>query len=114
MYGHHVHEAVLEAGDQESGATVHWVTEEVDGGAVILQERVPVLAGDSTEALAARVLAAEHLAYPRPCAGSAWARPDSFPPWGRPGRPPVHEIPIFRALIEHSYQIEVFSSLPSI
>jgi phosphoribosylglycinamide formyltransferase-1 len=64
MYGHHVHEAVLQAGDQESGATVHWVTEEVDGGAVILQERVPVLPGDSPEGLAARVLAAEHRAYP--------------------------------------------------
>lgn len=65
MYGHHVHEAVLKAGDPESGPTVHWVTEEVDGGAIILQERVPVLPGDTPETLAARVLEAEHRAYPK-------------------------------------------------
>lgn len=65
MYGHHVHEAVLKAGDTESGPTVHWVTEEVDGGAIILQERVPVLPGDTPETLAARVLEAEHRAYPK-------------------------------------------------
>ena len=65
MYGHHVHEAVLKAGDPESGPTVHWVTEEVDGGAIILQERVPVLPTDTPETLAARVLEAEHRAYPK-------------------------------------------------
>lgn len=65
MYGHHVHEAVLKAGDTESGPTVHWVTVEVDGGAIILQEKVPVLPGDSPETLAARVLEAEHRAYPK-------------------------------------------------
>lgn len=65
MYGHHVHEAVIKAGDTESGPTVHWVTQEVDGGAVILQERVPVLPGDTPETLAARVLDAEHRAYPK-------------------------------------------------
>jgi phosphoribosylglycinamide formyltransferase-1 len=64
MFGHHVHAAVLMVGDQESGPSVHWVTEEVDGGAVILQERVPVLRGDSPESLAARVLEAEHRVYP--------------------------------------------------
>lgn len=75
MYGHHVHAAVIAAKDAESGASVHWVTEEVDGGAVILQERVPVLPGDSAESLAARVLAAEHKVYPealrRICLGQA-------------------------------------------
>lgn len=63
MHGHHVHEAVLAAGDKESGATVHWVTEVVDGGAVVLQQAVPVLPGDTPESLAARVLAAEHQVY---------------------------------------------------
>lgn len=63
MHGHHVHEAVLAAGDKESGASVHWVTEVVDGGAVVLQQSVPVLPGDTPESLAARVLAAEHQVY---------------------------------------------------
>jgi phosphoribosylglycinamide formyltransferase-1 len=63
MHGHHVHEAVLAAGDSESGATVHWVTEVVDGGAIVLQQRVPVLPGDTAESLAARVLTAEHQVY---------------------------------------------------
>lgn len=59
-YGHHVHEAVLAAGDSESGATVHFVDEGVDTGEIILQERVPVLPGDTAERLAARVLEVEH------------------------------------------------------
>lgn len=75
MFGHFVHEAVLKAGDKESGPTAHWVTEEVDAGAIILQERVPVLPGDSYESLAARVLLAEHRVYPealrRVCLGMA-------------------------------------------
>jgi phosphoribosylglycinamide formyltransferase-1 len=75
MFGHFVHEAVLKAGDQESGPTAHWVTEEVDAGAIILQERVPVLPGDNYESLAARVLEAEHRVYPealrRVCLGQA-------------------------------------------
>jgi phosphoribosylglycinamide formyltransferase-1 len=64
MHGHYVHEAVLRAGDTESGATVHWVTEEVDGGGILLQRKVPVLPGDRADVLAARVLEAEHLVYP--------------------------------------------------
>ena len=64
MFGHHVHAAVLAAGDLESGPSVHWVTETVDGGATILQSRVPVLPGDTSESLAARVLQAEHQVYP--------------------------------------------------
>jgi phosphoribosylglycinamide formyltransferase 1 len=59
-----VHAAVLAAGDDESGATVHYVDAGVDSGAVILQRRVPVLPGDTPESLAARVLTAEHEAYP--------------------------------------------------
>lgn len=64
MYGHHVHEAVLAAGESESGCTVHITDEEYDHGRVVLQKRVPVLPGDTPETLAARVFAAECEAYP--------------------------------------------------
>ncbi len=64
MYGIHVHEAVLAAGDGESGCTVHTVTERYDEGEPILQLRCPVLPDDTPESLAARVLALEHQAYP--------------------------------------------------
>jgi phosphoribosylglycinamide formyltransferase-1 len=59
-YGRRVHEAVLASGDEESGATVLFVDDGVDTGDVILQERVPVLDGDTPETLAARVLETEH------------------------------------------------------
>ena len=64
MYGHHVHEAVLAAGDKESGATVHLVDEIYDHGKVIIQGRVPVRADDTPDTLAARVLEVEHKIYP--------------------------------------------------
>jgi phosphoribosylglycinamide formyltransferase-1 len=60
FYGKRVHEAVLAAGEEESGATVHYVDEGVDTGPVIIQEKVPVIAGDTAETLAARVLETEH------------------------------------------------------
>lgn len=75
MYGIHVHEAVLAAGETESGATVHLVDEEYDHGEVILQRRVPVLPIDTPQTLAARVLEVEHQLYPealRQVAG-AWS-----------------------------------------
>jgi phosphoribosylglycinamide formyltransferase 1 len=59
MYGLHVHRAVLAAGLEVSGASVHWVDENYDTGEVIAQVRVPVESGDSVPALAARVQAAE-------------------------------------------------------
>ena len=65
MYGRRVHEAVLAAGEPESGATVHHVDDAFDRGAIIAQERVPVEPGDTADSLAARVLAAEHRLYPR-------------------------------------------------
>jgi folate-dependent phosphoribosylglycinamide formyltransferase PurN len=65
MYGRRVHEAVLASGAAESGATVHFVDDEYDHGAIIAQERVPVVPGDTTDSLATRVLAAEHRLYPR-------------------------------------------------
>lgn len=64
MYGMYVHQAVLAAGEPESGATVHLADEEYDTGAIIAQERVPVLPDDTPETLAARVLEAEHRLYP--------------------------------------------------
>ena len=62
------HRRVLEAGDREHGASVHFVTLELDGGPVVLQSRVPVLPGDDEARLAARVLEQEHVIYPK-CIG---------------------------------------------
>jgi phosphoribosylglycinamide formyltransferase 1 len=66
--GLHTHRRALEAGDREHGASVHFVTPELDSGPVVLQARVPILAGDDEDSLAARVLRAEHVIYPR-CIG---------------------------------------------
>lgn len=65
MYGHHVHEAVLEAGETESGPTVHLVDETYDTGRILEQVKVPVLADDTPDRLAARVLEQEHRLLPR-------------------------------------------------
>jgi phosphoribosylglycinamide formyltransferase 1 len=62
--GLHTHERAIEAGAHEHGCTVHFVTLGVDEGPVIAQAKVPVLPGDTPEALAARVLTAEHEIYP--------------------------------------------------
>ena len=62
--GLHTHRRVLEAGDAEHGASVHFVTTELDGGPVVLQARVPVLPGDDEAMLAQRVLVQEHRIYP--------------------------------------------------
>jgi len=66
--GLHTHRRALEAGDRVHGASVHFVTPELDGGPVILQACVPVLDGDDEATLAARVLAQEHRIYPE-CIG---------------------------------------------
>jgi phosphoribosylglycinamide formyltransferase 1 len=63
--GLHTHRRVLEAGEKLHGASVHFVTEELDGGPVIAQAEVPVLPGDSETTLSARVQRAEHSIYPR-------------------------------------------------
>ena len=65
MYGLHAHQAVLDYGAKVSGCTVHFVDESYDTGPIILQTPVPVEENDTAETLAARVLAAEHEAYPR-------------------------------------------------
>lgn len=64
MHGHFVHEAVLASGDRESGCTVHECTDEYDRGPIVLQRAVPVVPGDTPDALAARVFAAECECYP--------------------------------------------------
>ena len=64
FYGHKVHEAVLASGARESGCTVHFADHQYDTGAIILQRKVPVLAGDTADALAERVFQAECEAYP--------------------------------------------------
>jgi phosphoribosylglycinamide formyltransferase 1 len=63
MYGMRVHEAVIAAGDTESGVTIHVVNEEYDKGAILAQQTVPVKKNDSAESLAERVLAVEHSLY---------------------------------------------------
>lgn len=62
--GLHTHQRAIDAGEVEHGATVHFVTEELDGGPAVLQARVPVLPGDDAATLAGRVLLKEHLIYP--------------------------------------------------
>ena len=71
MYGDRVHAAVLEAGDRESGCTVHLVDEIYDHGGVILQRRCPVRSDDSIATLASRVFEEECRALPQAVAGIA-------------------------------------------
>jgi len=79
MYGRRVHQAVLAAGELESGATVHLVTDEYDGGPVLGQARVPVLPGDTADSLATRVLEVEHRLLPAAVLAAARAgRPVPF------------------------------------
>lgn len=63
--GLHTHERALEAGIRIHGVTVHFVSAVLDGGAIVGQAAVPVLAGDTPDELAARVLKQEHVLYPR-------------------------------------------------
>ena len=63
--GLHTHQRILDAGEKTHGASVHFVTEELDSGPIIIQARVPVLEGDTAEVLAARVLEQEHRIYPQ-------------------------------------------------
>lgn len=64
FYGEKVHKAAVEYGVKVSGATVHFVDEGTDSGPIILQEPVPVYAGDTAETLAERVLEVEHRLLP--------------------------------------------------
>ena len=62
--GLNTHQRAIDAGDTKHGASVHWVTAELDGGPVIAQAEVPVQSDDTAETLAARVLTQEHRLYP--------------------------------------------------
>jgi phosphoribosylglycinamide formyltransferase 1 len=80
MYGRRVHQAVLASGARESGASVHLVDERYDQGPVLAQARVPVLAGDTPERLAERVLEVEHRLLPAVVLAAARAgRPVPLP-----------------------------------
>ena len=92
--GLHTHQRALEAGDSEAGATVHFVSSELDAGPGIVQAVVPVLAGDDADTLAKRVLAQEHVIYPlvarwfcegrlRCDATSAYLNDEKLPAYGR-------------------------------
>jgi phosphoribosylglycinamide formyltransferase-1 len=87
------HRRAIEAGDAEAGATVHFVTAELDGGPPILQAAVPIEAGDTPELLARRVLTVEHIIYPQVVewfargrlelrSDGAWLDGDKLPPHG--------------------------------
>ena len=62
--GLHTHQRAIEAGDSIAGATVHFVTGELDGGPAIIQAEVPIFPGDDADALASRILVQEHQIYP--------------------------------------------------
>ena len=68
------HQKAIDAGDEIHGATVHFVTPDLDSGPLIIQAQVPVLSEDTTESLAARVLEKEHIIYPQAIAWVAAGR----------------------------------------
>ena len=84
MYGHHVHEAVLQSGATLSGPTIHFVNERYDEGRILAQWPVPVRAGDSADTLAARVLEVEHTLYPAAADALARAVAGGWPDGGAP------------------------------
>ena len=65
MYGHYVHEAVLQNGEKESGITIHYVNEQYDSGDIIFQARCPVMADDTPERLQERVHRLEYEHFPK-------------------------------------------------
>jgi formyltetrahydrofolate-dependent phosphoribosylglycinamide formyltransferase len=65
MYGDNVHKAVIDAGDNESGITIHYVDEQYDNGDIIFQAQCDILPGDTPESLANRIHMLEHAHYPR-------------------------------------------------
>jgi len=93
--GLHTHRRVLEAGDRVHGASVHFVTAELDGGPVILQSRLAVRPGETEEGLSARVQATEHIIYPRVI---GWVA-DGRLAW-REGRPWLDGQPLEGPLVE--------------
>ena len=64
MYGEHVHKAVIESQETESGITIHYINENYDEGDVVLQARCPVRRGDTPETLAEKIQVLEHKHFP--------------------------------------------------
>lgn len=89
-YGDKVHQAVLAAGETESGCTVHLVEPQYDSGRILAQRRVPVLASDDVGSLAARIFTAECELYPEVLAGLASTLADGAGgPVAQPASPPA-------------------------
>ena len=65
MYGHHVHEAVIAAGEKKSGITIHYVNDHYDEGSIIFQAQCPVLSDDTPDSLAARIHELEYQHFPK-------------------------------------------------
>ncbi|MBQ4344889.1 MAG: phosphoribosylglycinamide formyltransferase [Muribaculaceae bacterium] len=65
MWGRHVHEAVISSGDSQSGITIHYVTEEIDGGEIIFQASCDVASDDTPETLAEKIHELEHRYFPK-------------------------------------------------
>ena len=65
MWGNHVHEAVLNANEKESGATVHFVTQGIDEGEIILQKSFPISENETLETLAEKIHQIEHEIFPK-------------------------------------------------
>jgi len=82
MYGHRVHEAVLQSGATLSGPTIHFVNERYDEGRILAQWPVPVLPDDSADTLAARVLEVEHALFPAAADALARALAGGWPEGG--------------------------------
>lgn len=91
MWGHHVHQAVMAAGEKESGVTVHRVTPEFDKGEIIMQQRVPIVEGDTPETLEERIHKAEYELYPRAIVAALETLPEKTGNDGesRPTPPPM-------------------------
>jgi phosphoribosylglycinamide formyltransferase-1 len=98
--GLHTHRRVLEAGDREHGASVHFVTSELDGGPVVLQSRITVHPGETEAELSARVQATEYRIYPRAIAWFAQGRLV----W-RQGRPWLDEQPLEQPIVEDTRDV---------
>jgi phosphoribosylglycinamide formyltransferase-1 len=106
MYGHRVHQAVVNAGARVTGVTVHFVNEHYDRGAIIAQWPVPVFAQDTAADVAARVLRVEHRLLPRAvqavCDGSVALEPDGSVR-GRVPLPPSPDAPADEFLLPSDF-----------
>lgn len=65
MWGHHVHEAVIANGEKQSGVTVHYVTEDIDKGEILMQQSIDLVEGETAESLEAKIHPVEYELYPR-------------------------------------------------